>query len=1229
MEKEYQNSIMTPERSDSVCKEASLPDNSKSSGTGVSSTAVVKYSAQEILPYNKLQQDTDLNVAPSNWLRDGRFSDVDHIRRDPVEFSSFGMAHSFLDCIGDVDVISDAENIKKLLKIPYSGKAEVSLAVHRVGQTLLLDCLDVPAVISYVSQQTDESIHPQWLYDFYCEKTGIPKDARKLFNKKKKKKDQAKLRHIFSKFLHYSIQDSNSGAQDGSCESPDGSHSSAFQHPRVSHSNNDSTDTMLGVSGISAGNIDLFSPIINEVDSQEDHFVLPQLEEGSSFQHNVRWEFEDIQMLVGSNLPIFGGGKYPAVSLRLRDCGNPINVLTGLDYWLDNLMCNVPEVAMCYHLDGIVQYYDLCKTDELPNLEGSSFSPKVIKDIAQHILSFMKSKCTKEGHTYWLFKATGSDVIKLYDLTSICQQTDDKAENIFTTPVAMLFYRVAQNMMNQAPLNAGEQGTVRQLLNNCITLIDNDRFPEIFTSANFLLSELYSPDDVHALPAISGANEEHGSEKGRENYDVEANSASYLSENCDGQDTTISLKSLDLTKLSAPVKQQDEWIKVSKPLPSNVEGRCKEALSHIVKGLACVKAHLAPDCDSQVEDRNCNTAGSSLSECTSSPPQFPSSTGDETLDSNTPHALVPSYRNCVKATKRKKSPLILKRPSRWQERSTGLLFRKAGAVYHSLACMFNSKGKFGRGLRNCKLAFKCLEASRAFNAQSDIKQGDELLISTMFVCGDSYIMLAKCQENLTVHQEDYLFKSAEDEFIAATADDHISTHERHSPSVNFTRDLEQNMLKSASLYDAALQICSVNTTINLVVDVSKRLGNVKNELGVFYMNKAAGLVDAGAEPSQEERDLWMKSFSHFESGIRTFDALDDSANKALLLSNLGRLMRLCAQAVGRVHSKGTGKRGEFSQEERSYFNKAFEFYNRALRCLAERKKNPEVWDTVTWELSGLYFTMATLLQDYAPLSSNAQEQVEQEVTELMIKALRLCESFYSSSIGCFSQQYSRKLDHRLFSIHHRLASLYHNSYRNQVVDHSKKTARSLAELHYSKASLSIRAEEDPCDYIRIYLEQVALCEYHKTHYGGSSSTIRNLQTALEYLFATKRALEYIGSFKEDKEEKVPTERDPNGAETAETSEKHDTGINFEELQNLVTILESRLMNVLRELVKAHSSLKNKNKATNDCRGLEAAKGMYSVALRSSSSGSKKDIVEKCRKIAETIQSLEEIKRGES
>ena len=42
-----------------------------------------------------------------------------------------------------------------------------------------------------------------------------------------------------------------------------------------------------------------------------------------------------------------------------RDTNSPISVLTGLEYWLDNLMCNVPEIAMCYHLGGFVQVWYL------------------------------------------------------------------------------------------------------------------------------------------------------------------------------------------------------------------------------------------------------------------------------------------------------------------------------------------------------------------------------------------------------------------------------------------------------------------------------------------------------------------------------------------------------------------------------------------------------------------------------------------------------------------------------------------------------------------------------------------------------------------------------------------------------------------------------------------------------------------------------------------------------
>ena len=51
-----------------------------------------------------------------------------------------------------------------------------------------------------------------------------------------------------------------------------------------------------------------------------------------------------------------------------------------------------------------VKSYELIKTEDIPNLENSGFSPRVVKDVAQNILSFLKANATKEGHTYWLFR---------------------------------------------------------------------------------------------------------------------------------------------------------------------------------------------------------------------------------------------------------------------------------------------------------------------------------------------------------------------------------------------------------------------------------------------------------------------------------------------------------------------------------------------------------------------------------------------------------------------------------------------------------------------------------------------------------------------------------------------------------------------------------------------------------------------------------------------------------
>ena len=142
----------------------------------------------------------------------------------------------------------------------------------------------------------------------------------------------------------------------------------------------------------------------NNLEDDNDENKDTNFTSSSPFQRTVNWTFENMKMLIGSDLPIFGDEQHPAVSLRLRDMNKPINVLTGIDCWLDNLMCNVPELAMCYHVDGIVQSYEIMKTEDIPYREGCQFPPSVIRDLATNLLSFLKANATKEGHTYWLFK---------------------------------------------------------------------------------------------------------------------------------------------------------------------------------------------------------------------------------------------------------------------------------------------------------------------------------------------------------------------------------------------------------------------------------------------------------------------------------------------------------------------------------------------------------------------------------------------------------------------------------------------------------------------------------------------------------------------------------------------------------------------------------------------------------------------------------------------------------
>ncbi|XP_059756098.1 erythroid differentiation-related factor 1 isoform X4 [Balaenoptera ricei] len=1073
-------------------------------GNEVKSRAVVKYSsAPPRTAFARLQEKTDLKLPPANWLRESAKlgpagTTILGNSRKSKPFSSFGMAYDFIDSVGnDVDVVSDSENIKKLLKIPYS-KSHVSMAVHRIGRTLLLDELDIQELFMRSSQTGDWT----WLKEFY------QRLIDQKWQRKKKSKEHWYQKAILSKFLYYSIngdgaaqpvpsaaeqQESSSADQtndsDGaSWPAPFEMPSSVSEDPGASSQGGEPLEPSYIVGHVaSAPKEQTLTTLFNDGENSQGL--------KNDFARNILWTFEDIHMLVGSNMPIFGGGRYPAVSLRLRDNNKPINVLTGIDYWLDNLICNVPELVMCFHVNGIVQKYEMIKTEEIPNLENSNFSTKVIKDIAQNILSFLKSNCTKEGHTYWLFKASGSDIVKLYDLTTLCEETEDKYQNPFTMPVAILLYKVACNMMMKKNQNKKHYGTVRTLLLNCVKLLDKSRHPQ--PSCAF-------------------------------------------------------------------------------PVCHDTEERCRLVLSYVLEGLKSVDSSIKKESDLPAADPNTPIPLKYEDESTRG--------GPEGLEKQMA-LFLDKMGSLQKGNYSSQSGMI---PGSWQHKMKLQLILKSSKAYYVLSDAAMSLQKYGRALRYIKLA---LQSHDTYCCLCTNMLSEVLLFLSQYLtlCGDIQLMLAQNANNRAAHLEEFNYQTKEDQEILHSLH-RESSCQGFAWATDLSTDLESQLSVSCKCYEAANEILQFSDLKSQnpeqYIQVLKRMGNIRNEIGVFYMNQAAALQServVSKTVSTAEQQLWKKSFSCFEKGIHNFESIDDATNAALLLCNTGRLMRICAQAHC---GAGDEFKREFSPEEGLYYNKAVDYYLKALRSLGTRDTHPAVWDSVNWELSTTYFTMATLQQDYAPLSRKAQEQIEKEVSEAMMKSLKYCDVDLVSARQPLCQ-------YRAATIHHRLASMYHSCLRNQVGDeHLRKQHRVLADLHYSKAVKLFQLLKDaPCELLRVQLERVAFAEFQMTSQNSNIGKLKTLSGALDIMVRTKHAFQLIRKELVEEFDQPKSEETPPAADSSPS-------LNREEVIKLLGIFESRLSFLLLQSIKLLSSTKKKTSSNlEEDVVLKTNKQIYSQLLR--------------------------------
>jgi hypothetical protein len=153
----------------------------------------------------------------------------------------------------------------------------------------------------------------------------------------------------------------------------------------------------------------------------------------NGFRKVCFWQFHNFHILLGSDLLIFSNEEYMAVSLHLWDvsrqvcfillnvascflllpslltnCFGQVTPLNWLEAWLDNVMASVPELAICYHQNGVVQGYELLKNDDIFLLKGVSddgtpaFHPQVVQQNGLAVLRFLQNNCKQDPGAYWV-----------------------------------------------------------------------------------------------------------------------------------------------------------------------------------------------------------------------------------------------------------------------------------------------------------------------------------------------------------------------------------------------------------------------------------------------------------------------------------------------------------------------------------------------------------------------------------------------------------------------------------------------------------------------------------------------------------------------------------------------------------------------------------------------------------------------------------------------------------
>uniref|UniRef100_A0A7R9YDJ3 EDRF1 N-terminal domain-containing protein n=1 Tax=Pinguiococcus pyrenoidosus TaxID=172671 RepID=A0A7R9YDJ3_9STRA len=218
------------------------------------------------------------------------------------------------------------------------------------------------------------------------------------------------------------------------------------------------------------------------------------------FRQLLDWQYHEMKLLVGTNLVTLPDGS--GTRMHMLDLSRPMEICTCLDIYLDNVMANIPELALCMHAKGFLRGVTKMRTVDIPWMGTGDrsaqpiFSAADVDMTASALLRFLKSNCNREGGTYILHREAADEAddsqddakIRLYDVTALGMGSQRRWKWLLGMLCYRFAVRIAQHLKTppNRSLDAKFVGTMMQ------------RQRSLFQTAFDLLHQLRSEVQPHA-----------------------------------------------------------------------------------------------------------------------------------------------------------------------------------------------------------------------------------------------------------------------------------------------------------------------------------------------------------------------------------------------------------------------------------------------------------------------------------------------------------------------------------------------------------------------------------------------------------------------------------------------------------------------------------------------------------------------------------------------------------